>query len=177
MVFFEEDNILVQIPIFSLTIIIWVFQLFFCFCGLPVHIIRAKRDRIPYLSDCNCGTPTMGFLTVKNILNSFISTLRAKFMTMVVNNFLFQHFHEKIKISSVACEPHTGQCCQTLPASAGVEIRKGMYGWWLTVHGYYLSHITSWLWLYKQWNKQLCLEVTSLLDKKIIQQVTGTLLY
>ena len=43
MLFFVEGNILVPIPCLSLTIKIKILQLFFCICGLPDHMDRAKK--------------------------------------------------------------------------------------------------------------------------------------
>jgi hypothetical protein len=42
-------------------------------------------DRINYPGDC--GTPTADILTVKLLLNSIISTLHAKFMTIDIKDF------------------------------------------------------------------------------------------
>ena len=44
-----------------------------------------EGDRINYPD--NCCTPTAELLTVKQLLNSVISTPQAKFRTMVVKNF------------------------------------------------------------------------------------------
>ena len=42
-------------------------------------------DRVNYPGDC--GTPTVDLLTVKLLLNSVVSTLNAKFMTIDIKDF------------------------------------------------------------------------------------------
>jgi hypothetical protein len=44
-------------------------------------------DRVNYPGDC--GTPTVDLLMVKLLLNSIVSTLNAKFMTIDIKDFYF----------------------------------------------------------------------------------------
>ena len=46
MLFFVEGDILVPILHLSLTIIMGVLQLSFCICGLPGHMVRAKKTLV-----------------------------------------------------------------------------------------------------------------------------------
>ena len=47
--------------------------------------ITVGGDRVNYLGDC--GTPAVDFTTVNFLLNSIVSTLNAKFMTIDVKDF------------------------------------------------------------------------------------------
>ena len=52
----------------------------------PYHtIITSGGDRVNYLGDC--GTPTVDLTTAKLLLNSIVSTLYAKFMTIDIKDF------------------------------------------------------------------------------------------
>ena len=153
-----------------------------------IHDLSMGRDRIPLLGDCNCGTPATGFLTVKNILNSFISTLRTKFITIVVKNFILTHpWQDTDIIQDNFVQHYQLQQETTIDGYIHVEIRKGMYGLLqaiplsqdllerrLATHGYYLSHITSWVWLHKQWNIQLCLIGDIFLSNTQINKMLNT---
>ena len=50
--FVVEDDKLVPIPCLSLTIIVGVLQLSFCFCGLPCHVVRAKKMHMDIKVHC-----------------------------------------------------------------------------------------------------------------------------
>ena len=47
--------------------------------------LKVGGDRINYPDDC--GTPTADLLTVKLLLNSVISTLEARYITLDIKNF------------------------------------------------------------------------------------------
>ena len=119
------------------------------------------RDRIHYPGIW--GTPTAHLLTVKIILNSIISPLGAKFMTMDVKKFylstpMTQYKYLWLCMSNIpedVIQHYQLQQKATDDSYIHVEIRKGMYHFpqsrclaqdllerILQKHGYYKSHIT-----------------------------------
>ena len=134
-------------------------------------------DRIHYPGDC--GTPTADLLTVKIMLNSVISTPRAKFMMMdlkffYLNSSMIRYKYHWLYMSNTSddvIQHYQLQQKATDNRYIHVEIRKGMYGLLqgrclvqdllerrLKKHSYYQS-ITPGLWLHKQLIKQFCLVV------------------
>ena len=90
-------------------------------------------DRVNYPGDC--GTPTVNLLTVKLLLNSVVSTLNAKFMTIDIKDFylntpMSRFEYMRLKLSDLPAE-FVKQYNLTAKVTADgyvyVEIRRGMY--------------------------------------------------
>ena len=125
-------------------------------------------DRINYPEDC--GTPTADMLLVKLLLNSVISTRRAKFMTADIKNFylntpLTRYEYVRLKLSDIPEEVIREYKLREKANADGtvyIEIRKGMYGLpqagllaqqllekRLETHGYTQSKIIPGFWKHK----------------------------
>ena len=127
-------------------------------------------NRVHYPGDV--GTPTADMLLFKVLLNSVVSTLGAKFMTLDVSNFYLntpmkRFEYVKLRLSDIPDEVvkeyklhATGKV--TSDGFVYVEVRKGMYGLpqagtlaqellekRLNKRGYYQSKIVPGLWLHK----------------------------
>ena len=87
-------------------------------------------------SPVDCGTPTLYLTTVKLLLNSIVSTLNAKFMTIDIKDFysntpMAQSEYMRLKISNL---PESVVHHYNLAEKATrygyvyVEIKRGMYG-------------------------------------------------
>ena len=93
-----------------------------------------SEDKINYPRVC--GTPTTDLLTMKLLLNSNISTSKAKLMTMDIKNFylntpLKRYKYLWLKLGDIPEDIQHQYELQSKVASEGwvyIEIRKGMYG-------------------------------------------------
>ena len=83
----------------------------------------------------NCGTPTVDFLTVKLLLNSIISTLGAKFMTIDIKDFylntlMARYKYMRLKICDIPEDVTKHYNLATKVKNDGyvyIEIRRGIY--------------------------------------------------
>jgi hypothetical protein len=93
----------------------------------------AGGDRVNYLGDA--GTPTADLLTVKILLNSIISTPKAKFMTMDIKDFYLNTtmaWYEcmQLRLSDMPDDVIPHYKLNEIATPEGYiycEIRKGMY--------------------------------------------------
>ena len=84
----------------------------------------------------DCGTPTADLLTVKLLLNSFISTPNGKFMTIDIKDFYlmtpmdrYKYFRMKLELfPQDIVEEYGLQDKVDLDGYAFCEVRRGMYG-------------------------------------------------
>ena len=84
----------------------------------------------------DCGTPTADMLTVKLLLNSFISTKGAKFMSIDIKNFyldtpMARYNYMRLKISDLPQDFIDEYKLHDKTKKDGyvyLEIHKGMYG-------------------------------------------------
>jgi hypothetical protein len=125
----------------------------------------AGGDRVHYPGDA--GTPTADLLTIKLLLNSIISTPKAKFMTMDIKAFYLNtpmawYEYMRLQITDMpedVIAHYKLTDIATLDGYIYCEIQKGMYGLpqagiiaqqllekRLKAHGYHQSTITPGLW-------------------------------
>ena len=125
-------------------------------------------NRINYPGEV--GTPTADMLLVKIMLNSVVSTLNAKFMSIVISNFylntpLPRYEYLKLKLDDTPAEVQEEYNLQekvTVDGHIYIEICKGMYGLpqagliaqqllekRLNREGYFQSDIVPGLWTHK----------------------------
>ena len=84
----------------------------------------------------DCGTPTVDLLTVKLLLNSIISTLGAKFMTIDIKDFylntpMARYEYMCLKLCDIPEEVTKQYNLATKVKNDGyvyIETRRGMYG-------------------------------------------------
>ena len=83
----------------------------------------------------DCGTPTADLFTVKLLLNSVVSTNRAKFFTLDIKNFYLNTPMERFEYMRLKTEDIPENVVEKYELKAKeeygqvyVEIRKGMYG-------------------------------------------------
>ncbi len=84
----------------------------------------------------NCGTPTADLLTVKLLLNSIVSTMNAKFFTMVIKDFylntpLKRYEYIRLKMSNIPADviAHYNLMYIATPEDhVHCEVRQGMCG-------------------------------------------------
>ena len=84
----------------------------------------------------NCGTPTVDLLTVKLLLNSVVSTLNAKFMTIDIKYFylntpMSRYKYMRLKLTDLPADFVEQNDLASKVTGDGyvyVKIRRGMYG-------------------------------------------------
>ncbi len=94
----------------------------------------AGGDRVHYPGDA--GTPTANLLTVKLLLNSIISTPKAKFMTMDIKDFylnttMARYEYMQLKLADMPKEVIAHYKLTKTATPDGFiycKIQKGMYG-------------------------------------------------
>jgi hypothetical protein len=94
----------------------------------------AEGDRVHY--PFNAGTPTANLLTDKLLINSMISTPRARFFTMDIKNFylctpMMRYEYMQLKLSDMPDNVITHYHLLNITTSNGYvycKIRQGMYG-------------------------------------------------
>ena len=96
--------------------------------------LKVGGDRVNYLGDC--GTPTVNLLTVKLLLNSFITTPNAKFITIDIKDFylntpmaLSKYMRLKlIDLPENVISHYNPEEKVTTNGWVYVEIKQGMFG-------------------------------------------------
>ena len=101
----------------------------------PQHTrLTVGGDRVNYPGDC--GTPTVKLTTLKHLLNSIVSTINIKFMTIDIKDFYLhtpmdrnEYMHLKLSNLPNSVVQHYSLAEKaTRDGYVYVDIRRGIYG-------------------------------------------------